>query len=105
MDNNLSIEYILNKLENIGFKLIGNIENTNYYLEKDNVVLSITTPHSGNEYKYLIRHDYKEIFDRWSNCYYENSADTIEKIGNILEDIEYFVLNKDEELKEYYLEN
>lgn len=47
------------------------------------IVLSITAPHSGNGFKFLLRADYAALHDKWSNATYEKEFRDV--VGVLLE--------------------
>ena len=96
----IAIDIIIEKLKNIGFKLTGDIDKLIFYFENDNcVIMSVTKPEDLESW--MIRLDYREIFDRWGNCFYENYVDNIEELDSCIQDIIYFSENKDKEIEEY----
>lgn len=56
-------------------------------------------PHKGTYYKFVLRADYPETFERWSVCLYEESFEASE-FNLILEDFCDFVGNREENIKE-----
>lgn len=71
----------------------------NIFVNSNNVVYySITGPHSGNGFTYLVRADYAATHDRWSNCLWDynfnNDAEVIQffRIGG-LEAIAMYVMD------------
>lgn len=69
----VDLEIVLQYLKDNNFKLVDRIDLDNFYFEIGDIVASLTSPHSGNNYSYLLRADFKKDFDRWSNCYFETN--------------------------------
>lgn len=61
-------------------------------------------PHEGTDYKFILRADYPETFDRWSVCLYEESF-IAEDFSLVLEDFCDFVENREENIEEELGEN
>ncbi|MEG1310501.1 MAG: hypothetical protein RR942_06440 [Romboutsia sp.] len=89
-------------MKNLNLKLRSQIENQNYYLENDDIYVSVVMPHAGNNFKLLIRADYKETFDRWSNCLYEVWVDNNGDLKAIIDDVNNLVKHKDSLLVKSY---
>lgn len=65
-------------VEHLGYRITGFVRDeetyySNLYAMGPKIVLSITAPHSGNGFKFLLRADYAALHDRWSNAVYEQS--------------------------------
>lgn len=58
------LKYINGWGENIS--AIGEAEITHIYWEFENKYFCAVFPHSGNNYKYMLRINNKDTFDRWS---------------------------------------
>ena len=76
MRRNTTMKDIADLLEREGWRITGYIydEDTFYshlYAMRNEIVLSLTAPHSGNGFSYLLRADYAASHDRWSNAAYE----------------------------------
>ena len=56
------------------------------------IVISITAPHSGNGFKFLLRADYAASHDRWSNAVYEEEFRDV--AGVLLELFSQNIINK-----------
>ena len=88
-DFRLPMKEVADLAEREGWRITGYIrdEETYYshlYCQKDEVIISIAAPHSGNGFSYLLRADYAASHDKWGNAPYERSfndvADLILKI-------------------------
>lgn len=85
----LPMKDIAELLEREGWRITGYIrdEETYYshiYGQRDDIIISITAPHSGNGFSYMLRADYAATHDKWGNAIYEefftDAADLILKI-------------------------
>ena len=67
-------------------------EDTNYYLsrESDNLLISITAPHKGNDFSVLFRADYEDNFDRWDVCEFEETFKTFGELIDVMKNFEKF---------------
>jgi len=65
----------------------------------ENLLINFIEPHSGTKWKYCLRADFPETFDRWSVALFEEDfkIDEFEKVVKKLED---FVNDKDNIVKE-----
>lgn len=58
-----------------GFIFTDKIDSDIYYFNKKvtgiDYVFSLTSPHSGSDYKWVFRANRKDTFERWSCCEYE----------------------------------
>ena len=88
-DIKLPMEEIAELLEREGWRITGYIrdEDTYYshiYGQRDDIIISITAPHSGNGFSYMLRADATATHDKWGNAIYEefftDAADLILKI-------------------------
>ena len=80
-------------IEEAGYRITGTIRDEETYYSNiyavsksdshPDIVLSITAPHSGNGFKFLLRADYAALHDRWSNALYEKEFKDI--VGVLLE--------------------
>lgn len=61
----------------------GNI--TNLTWEWDNILYSITSPHKGNDFTYMLRVNPKVTFDKWGNADIEEFFDDIDELNYYLE--------------------
>lgn len=43
------------------------------YCQKGDMIMSLTAPHSGNGFSYLLRADYAASHDKWGNAAYEET--------------------------------
>ena len=80
------IEYLKNNFV-ISFEIRNKNSNKleNIYFHDRHYCYAIATPHSGNNYKYLVRKNDQVTFDRWSNCDEEYYFDNYEQIIDFLE--------------------
>ena len=53
--------------------------------EQHNILYSITAPHEGNDFTYLLRVNPKSTFDKWGNVDIEEFYDTIDELAHDLE--------------------
>lgn len=95
-DIGLPMKEVAELLEREGWRITGYIrdEETYYshvYCQRDDMIISVTAPHSGNGFSYMLRADYAATHDKWGNAAYEecftDAADLILKIlmGNFAE--------------------
>ena len=59
-----------------------------YAFENDDLYVQFINPHEGTNFEYVIRAEFKEDFDRWSNCVYETYSTDLEKdLSEIISDL------------------
>lgn len=69
-----------------------------YYLKNKLILVCLVSPHSGTNYKYMLRADSIKEHDRWGNCDFEEFFDTKDNIDRVLLELnEYYerLLNKE----------
>ena len=64
-------------------------EITHIYMEDDILYYSIVAPHSGNNFKYMLRINPIKTFDRWSVADIEEFYDTIDRLDYALKNNEW----------------
>lgn len=90
MRRNTYMKDVGDLLEREGWRITGYIRDddtfySNLYAVQDEIVISITAPHSGNGFSYLLRADYAASHDKWGNAAYEeNFADVADLLLAIL---------------------
>ena len=71
-----------------------------YTFENDDLYVQFINPHKGTDFEYVIRAEYKEDFDRWSNCEYEVYSTDLEKdLSEIISDLKEMIEEKEQWLK------
>ena len=71
-----------------------------YAFENDDLYVQFINPHEGTNFEYVIRAEYKEDFDRWSNCVYETYSTDLEKdLSEIISDLKEMIEEKEQWLK------
>ena len=66
-----------------------------YAFENDTLYVQFINPHEGTDFEYVIRAEYKEDFDRWSNCVYETYSTDLEKdLSEIISDLKEMIEEK-----------
>lgn len=74
---------------------------SSYIYQSDEISVYFVNPHSGNDYKYLVRADFNEDHDRWVNAYYEEFFDTWKEANDMMiKDLKEMLDNKDNIIKE-----
>ena len=78
MRRNTYMKDVGDLLEREGWRITGYIRDddtfySNLYAVQDEIVISITAPHSGNGFSYLLRADYAASHDKWGNAAYEET--------------------------------
>ena len=83
------------RLEKLGslqhWDCVDYINDTNYYLvskHKSTLIACIITPHSGNNFNWLLRVANLEDFDRWSLAEMQKYCDTFDKAVDLLTSID-----------------
>lgn len=67
-----------------------------YAFENDDLYVQFINPHEGTDFEYVIRAEYKEDFDRWSNCEYETYSTDLEKdLSEIISELKEMIEEKD----------
>ena len=70
-----------------------------YAFENDDLYVQFINPHEGTDFEYVIRAEYKEDFDRWSNCVYETYSTDLEKdLSEIISDLKEMIEEKEQYL-------
>ena len=68
-----------------------------YAFENDDLYVQFINPHEGTDFEYVIRAEYKEDFDRWSNCEYETYSTDLEKdLSEIISDLKEMMAEKEQ---------
>ena len=68
-----------------------------YAFENDDLYVQFINPHEGTDFEYVIRAEYKEDFDRWSNCSYEVYSTDLEKdLSEIISDLKEMIKEKEQ---------
>ena len=66
-----------------------------YAFENDDLYVQFINPHEGTDFEYVIRAEFKEDFDRWSNCVYETYSTDLEKdLSEIISDLKEMIKEK-----------
>ena len=70
-----------------------------YAFENDDLYVQFINPHKGTDFEYVIRAEYKEDFDRWSNCVYETYSTDLEKdLSEIISELKEMIEEKEQYL-------
>ena len=68
-----------------------------YAFENDDLYVQFINPHEGTDFEYVIRAEFKEDFDRWSNCVYERYSTDLEKdLSEIISDLKEMMAEKEQ---------
>lgn len=68
-----------------------------YAFENDDLYVQFINPHEGTDFEYVIRAEFKEDFDRWSNCVYETYSTDLEKnLSEIISDLKEMMAEKEQ---------
>ena len=68
-----------------------------YTFENDDLYVQFINPHEGTDFEYVIRAEFKEDFDRWSNCVYETYSTDLEKdLSEIISDLKEIIKEKEQ---------
>lgn len=68
-----------------------------YAFENDDLYVQFINPHEGTDFEYVIRAEYKEDFDRWSNCKYETYSTDLEKdLSEIISELKEMIKEKEQ---------
>lgn len=68
-----------------------------YAFENDDLYVQFINPHEGTDFEYVIRAEYKEDFDRWSNCEYETYSTDLEKdLSEIISELKEMIKEKEQ---------
>lgn len=68
-----------------------------YAFENDDLYVQFINPHEGTDFEYVIRAEYKEDFDRWSNCEYETYSTDLEKdLSEIISNLKEMIKEKEQ---------
>ena len=71
-----------------------------YAFENNDLYVQFINPHEGTDFEYVIRAEFKEDFDRWSNCVYETYSTDLEKdLSEIISDLKEMIEEKEQWLK------
>lgn len=88
----LKLNKVLQCFKENNFELVNRIDFDNFYFECGNVIISLTTPHSDNDYSYLLRADFKKNFNKWNNCEFETNFKTNEEMLIAISELNKFQL-------------
>ena len=70
-----------------------------YAFENDDLYVQFINPHEGTDFEYVIRAEFKEDFDRWSNCVYETYSTDLEKdLSEIISELKEMIEEKEQYL-------
>lgn len=102
----------LNELLNKNFIIYDNLEGQWYlrdswngkYNDHSNMVCLIS-PHSGTNYKWLMRADYDETFDRWGVCLFEEYFNNETEFKEVLKHLSSFIKDRDKNISEELSDN
>ena len=65
-----------------------------YAFNNDTLCVQFINPHEGTDFQYVVRAEYKEDFDRWSNCSYETYILDLEKdLNSVISELKEMILN------------
>ena len=68
-----------------------------YAFENNDLYVQFINPHEGTDFEYVIRAEYKEDFDRWSNCVYETYSTDLEKdLSEIISELKEMIKEKEQ---------
>ena len=68
-----------------------------YAFENDDLYVQFINPHEGTDFEYVIRAEFKEDFDRWSNCSYEVYSTDLEKdLSEIISELKEMIEEKEQ---------
>ena len=68
-----------------------------YAFENNDLYVQFINPHEGTDFEYVIRAEYKEDFDRWSNCVYETYSTDLEKdLSEIISELKEMIEEKEQ---------
>ena len=100
------MDYV-NELLGKGFVIYENLKDQWYMRDSYNGkynghsnMISLIAPHSGTNYKWMLRADYDETFDRWSVCLFEEYFSNSEEFKEVLKKLYEFIDNRKENIKE-----
>lgn len=77
----MKTDYILGKLEEMGFTINDNVDDSNYYLSCGDVLMEVVRPHEGNDYTTVVRADFFEVFDKWGNAPWQWNIKDLEEFN------------------------
>lgn len=64
-----------------------------YAFSNDVLYVQFINPHGGTDFKYVVRSEYKEDFDKWGNCSYEVYFLDLEKdLNRIISELKEMML-------------
>ena len=68
-----------------------------YAFENNDLYVQFINPHEGTDFEYVIRAEFKEDFDRWSNCVYETYSTDLEKdLSEIISELKEMIVEKEQ---------
>ncbi len=75
-------------------------------LKNDFIMVQIIEPHEGSDFKWIIRADYEETFERWGVCFYEAKVDNLDcNLNPIISDLRLMIARKDKLIESHIKEN
>ena len=76
-------------------------EENNYYGKNELIFCCLVTGHSGTENRHMLRADFHNFHDRWSNCWFEEFFTNEEEFKKALNLLKDFQLNEDYLISDY----
>jgi len=90
---------MLNKLiQQFNLQLVWEIDGA-YVYNNENLLVNFIEPHSGTDWKYCLRADFPETFDRWSIALFDELFE-INEFDEIVRKLEEFIGDKNNIVKE-----
>lgn len=94
----MNLEYIINKLiKTIDLKIRLNEKGIGLYVlqtSNEKFLVRIITPHKGNKFNFVIRAEYIECMDKWSNATYSESFKDKNGLLLIIKDLKNMIKHR-----------
>lgn len=75
-------------------------------LKNNSIMVQVIEPHKGSDFKWVIRADYEETFERWGVCFYEAKVEDLGcNLSPIISDLRLMIARKDKLIESHTKEN
>lgn len=75
-------------------------------LKNDFIMVQVIEPHKDSDFKWIVRADYEETFERWGVCFYEMKTNNPSRdINALISDLRKMISQKDKLIESYFDKN
>lgn len=98
-------KYLVLIKNELNLALTEQLDGTHYYHKNDVIVTCLVKADKGEDERHMLRADFHEYFDRWSNCWFEEFFSNEVQLKKALSLLKDFQLNKEELIVDYESDN